>query len=204
MRDHDILARVCAGGGDAVKDERMGAFRLCFAIALLCAAAAYAFLLYPGLRADFSAAYHAYTILEKEKNAIAGVMLDPGGIEEKITDLQGQLVETRQIGTVTSVTVVDDIGGYLRHLDLELVSVTLGAPEAAGGVVTNEKQLVSLPVKITCRAPYDGGMYFLAALEESQSGTYRIDDFSFRTPAADAGETLDWNISVRLLYYGEL
>jgi hypothetical protein len=110
---------------------------------------------------------------------------------------------------------------------------TEASESSAGG-----ERLQALPIHIRCKATYDGGMYFIAVLENSETGAFRIDAFSFNAAgeaaaggipddgttgggvpggsisgggaAADgsAGESaayslLDWEISIRLLYYGE-
>jgi hypothetical protein len=177
-----------------MKDEHSTLFRVLFVLALAFALCAYAYFLYPPLRAEFSGNYHARIALEKEKDAIAEIMIDPGLISERITDMQGQLLETRPIKGLTPAGVVDDITRGIDRFGLELQSVTLGVPEAPGGAIADEPQLLSMPVVVRMRAPYDGGMYFIGSLEKSETGTYKIGDFSFKPaqPADAAGdETAD-------------
>ncbi|MDR2088323.1 MAG: hypothetical protein LBP73_03090 [Clostridiales Family XIII bacterium] len=168
-----------------MKDEHSTLFRVLFVLALAFALCAYAYFLYPPLRAQFSGNYHARIALEKEKDAIAEIMLDPGLISERITDMQGQLLETRPIKGLTPAGVVDDITRCIDRFGLELQSVTLGVPEAPGGAIADEPQLLSMPVVVQMRAPYDGGMYFIGSLEKSETGTYKIGEFSFK-PARPA------------------
>ncbi|MDR2132876.1 MAG: hypothetical protein LBP30_05955 [Clostridiales Family XIII bacterium] len=175
-----------------MKDERVALLRISFAVALAGVLCAYAYFLYPPLRAQFASNYHAHIALEKEKDAIAEIMLDPGLISERITDMQGQLLETRPIKGLTPAGVVDDITRDVDALGLELRSVVLGVPEAPGGAVTDEPQLLSMPVTVHVRASYDGGVRFVASLEKSETATYKIGSFSFEpAPAEDSGDAED-------------
>jgi hypothetical protein len=209
-----------------MKDEHSVLFRIAFALVLVVAILAYAYFLYSPLRTRLLGNYHERIALEKEKAAIAEIMLDPGLISERITDMQGQLLETRPIKGLTPAGVVDDITRGANRFGLELQSIVLGVPEAPGGTVVADTQLLSMPVTIRMKAPYDGGMYFVSSLEKSETGTYKIGDFSFE-PAkaeneADAGDAaddekrdaageggeddahpiLEWVLTVYLLYYG--
>lgn len=205
-----------------MKDEHGALFRIAFALALIAAIAAYAYFLYPPLRAQLTGNYHERVALEKEKDAISEIMLDPGLISERITDMQGQLLKTRPIKGLTPVGVVDDITRGTDRFGLELQSVVLGVPEAPGGAVADGPYLLSMPVTIHMKAPYDGGMYFIGSLEKSETGTYKIGGFSFEpareeaqaesgdaaegeSAAGDAAEAypiFEWVITVYLLYYG--
>jgi hypothetical protein len=204
-----------------MKDEHSALFRTAFALALVLALSAYAYFLYPPLRAQLSGNFHERLSLEKEKEAIAEIMLDPGLISERITDMQGQLLQTRPIKGLTPAGVTGDITRSIDRLGLELQSVSLGVPEAPGGTVAADApQLLSMPVTIRMRAPYDGGMYFVGSLEKSETGTYKIGAFSFELPEKEAPKTEDgdadgdadraedpypiyeWLITVYLLYYG--
>ena len=211
-----------------MKDEHSALFRIAFALVLIGAIAAYAYFLYPTLRAQLVGHYHERIALEKEKEAISEIMLDPGLISDRITDMQGRLLETRPIKGLTPAGVVDDITRGIDRFGLELQSVVLGVPEAPGGAVTDETQLLSMPVTVHMKAPYDGGMYFVGSLEKSETGTYKIGSFSFEPAreeaqtdtdgAAETGEEsesaaesagtaevypiFEWVITVYLLYYG--
>ncbi|MDR2356068.1 MAG: hypothetical protein LBE16_07720 [Clostridiales Family XIII bacterium] len=171
-----------------MKDEHSVLFRTAFVLALAGAIFAYAYFLYPSLRAQLASDYHERLSLEKEKTAIAEIMLDPGLISERITDMQGQLLKTRPIKGLTPAGVIDDITRIIDSLGLELQSVILGVPEVPGGAVSDEPQLLSMPVTIHMTASYDGGMYFIDSLEQSETGTYKIGGFSFK-PAAITGGT---------------
>jgi hypothetical protein len=210
-----------------VKDEHSALFRIIFALALIGALFAYAYFFYQPLRTQVLAGYREYLALEKEKDDIAEIMLDPGPISERITDLQGKLLETHPIKDLTPAGVVDNISQSIDKLDLTLQSVVLGVPEAPGGAAADAAQLLSMPVTIYMKAPYDGGMYFIGSLEKSETATYKIGEFSFKlaeeprpesaadeagdendreTGAAD-GENpypiFDWTITAYLLYYAE-
>jgi hypothetical protein len=208
-----------------MKDEHSVRIRIAFAFALIAALFAYAYFFYSPLRAQVAERYREHVALEKEKEAIAEIMLDPGLISERITDMEGQLLQTRPIKGLTPAGVIDDITRGIDGFGLELQNVVLGVPETPGGAVADAPQLLSMPVTIHMRAPYDGGMYFVGSLEKSETGTYKIGSFSIRPAAAvvpprgdsdgaavDDGETgaadeetypiFDWTITVYLLYYG--
>jgi hypothetical protein len=203
-----------------MRDGHRVLFRISFALVLIAALLAYAYFLYPPLRAQVMDSYHEHITLEKEKDAIAEIMLDPGLISERITDMQGQLRETRPIKGLTPAGVVDDITRNIDKFELELQSIVLGVPEAPGGVapggaVSDVPQLLSIPVTIYMKAPYAGGMYFIGSLEKSETGTYKMGKFSLnRTEAPQPDEAADaenvenphpifeWVITVYLLYYG--
>jgi hypothetical protein len=169
-----------------MKDEHSTLFRVAFSLVLAGAISAYAYFLYPPLRAELVGNYHERIAFEKEKEAISEIMLDPGLISDRITDMQGQLLETRPIKGLTPAGVVDDITRGIDRFGLTLQSVVLGVPEAPGGAVTDETQLLSMPVAIHMKAPYDGGMYFIGSLEKSETGTYKIGSFSFEPAKAEA------------------
>jgi hypothetical protein len=177
-----------------MKDEHSASFRIAFALALVLALLAYAYFLYPTLRARVTESYREHVALEKDKDAIAEIMLDPALISERITDMEGQLLETRPIKDLTPAGVVDDITRGTDRFGLELQGVVLGIPEAPGGAVADSTQLLSMPVTIHMKAPYDGGMYFIGSLEKSTVGTYKIGSFSFEPVAPDDavdGDTAD-------------
>jgi hypothetical protein len=206
-----------------MKDEHSALIRTCFALALIAALLAYAYFLYSPLRARVMESYREHISLEKEKTAIAEIMLDPGLISERITDMEGQLLKTRPIKGLTPAGVVDDITQSIDRFGLDLQSIILGVPEApGGGAVPDAPQLLSMPVTIYMKAPYDGGMYFVGSLEKSETGTYKIGDLSLspeeKPPVLDADAeenesdaraneikaytVFDWAITVYLLYYG--
>ncbi|MDR2296141.1 MAG: hypothetical protein LBD95_05020 [Clostridiales Family XIII bacterium] len=208
-----------------MKDEHSALFRIAFALVLIGAILAYAYFLYPPLRAELVGNYHEHVAFEKEKEAISEIMLDPGLISERITDMQGELLQTRPIKGLTPAGVVDDITRGTDRFGLELQSVVLGVPEAPGGAAADGPYLLSMPVTVHMKAPYDGGMYFIGSLEKSETGTYKIGSFSFEpaeaeAPAGEGAEGEDgaegadaenaaeaypifaWVITVYLLYYG--
>jgi hypothetical protein len=173
-----------------MKDEHSAKVRIAFAVALLAALLAYAYFLYSPLRAQLAGNIHERLALEKEKDAIAEIMLDPGLISERITDMQGQLLETRPIKGLTPAGVIEDVTRVTDKFGLELQSVSLGVPETpVVAVVADAPRLLSMPVTIRMKAPYDGGMYFLGSLEKSETGTYKIGAFSFELPVAEPPQT---------------
>ncbi|MDR1572819.1 MAG: hypothetical protein LBS24_00715 [Clostridiales Family XIII bacterium] len=175
-----------------MKDAHSALFRFAFALALVIALSSYAYFLYPPLRAQLSGNMHERLALEKEKDGIAEIMLDPGLISERITDMQGQLLQTRPIKDLTPAGVTSDITRSIDEFGLELQSVSLGVPEAPGGaVVADMPLLLSMPVTIRMKAPYDGGMYFVSSLEKSETGTYKIGAFSFELSEKEAPQAGD-------------
>jgi hypothetical protein len=208
-----------------MKDEHSVLFRIAFALALAGALFAYAYFLYPSLRTQFANNCRARAAIEKEKEAVAEIMIDPGLISERITDMQGKLTETRPIKGLTPAGVADDITKNTDKLGIGLQSIVLGVPEAPGGEMADGLQLLLMPVTVRMTATYDEGARFVDALEKSETGTYKIGSFSFepaRTEsdgadtdadtddakkpgdedAAEAQPTLEWIITVYLLYYG--
>ncbi|MDR1247083.1 MAG: hypothetical protein LBK57_08665 [Clostridiales Family XIII bacterium] len=205
-----------------MKDEHSALIRTVFALALISVLLAYTYFFYSPLRARVMESYREHVSLEKEKAAIAEIMLDPGLISERITDMEGQLLETRPIKGLTPAGVVGDITQGIDRFGLELQRIVLGVPEApGGGAVADAPQLLSMPVTIYMKAPYDGGMYFMGSLEKSETGTYKIGGFSLESEGmplsgADAEEgaegerasenkayiVFDWIITAYLLYYG--
>jgi hypothetical protein len=164
-----------------MKDEHSVPIRLAFAFVLIAVLLAYAYFLYSPLRARVMDSYREHISLEKEKDDIAEIMLDPGLISERITDMEGQLLETRPIKGLTPAGVVDDITRSIDRFGLDLQNIVLGVPEAPGSAaVTDAPRLLSMPVTIHMTAPYDGGMYFLGSLEKSETGTYKIGGFSLK------------------------
>ncbi|MDR3295430.1 MAG: hypothetical protein LBT26_06345 [Clostridiales Family XIII bacterium] len=210
-----------------MRDEYSVKLRVLFAVLLACALAAYAWFLYPSLHAGVSEKYRSYLFLEREKAAIAQIMVNPEEIGENIKELQAKLVEARQIGTLTPAEALNDINDSLSELGLEPDSISLGQAIAAAEVMSDGKTLREQPVIVRFRGTYDGGMYFLAALEKNETGTYKIDDFSFlpaepaETEEAEGSEKaeeggagdetgdedgyrlFDWFVTARLLYYGD-
>jgi hypothetical protein len=167
-----------------MKDEHSVPIRIAFSFVLIAVLLGYAYFFYSPMRAQVAESYREHVALEKEKEAIDEIMLDPGLISERITDMEGQLLETRPIKGLTPAGVVDDITQSIDRFGLELQNVVLGVPETPGGAVTDAPQLFSMPVIIHMRAPYDGGMYFVGSLEKSETGTYKIGSFSIRPVAA--------------------
>jgi hypothetical protein len=192
-----------------MKDEHSVPIRLAFALFLVAVIFAYAYFLYSPLRERVMDEYLKHIAFEKEKDGIAEIMLNPGLISERITDMEGQLLETRPIKDLSPAGVVADITLSIDRFGLELQNIVLGVPETpAGGAVADAPRLLSLPVTIHMKAPYDGGMYFLGSLEKSETGTYKIGRFSLRRAEPDAAgaddpyPVFEWTVTVYLLYYG--
>jgi hypothetical protein len=170
-----------------MKDERGVLIRIAFALILIVAVLAYARFLYSPLRASVLESYREHIALVKEKKAIAEIMADPGLISERITDMEGQLLETRPIKNLTPVGVVDDVTRVIDDLGLDLQSIVLGVPESPTGAgAPDAPTLLSTPLTIYMKASYDGGMYFVSSLEKSETGTYKIGGFSIRRPETAA------------------
>jgi hypothetical protein len=188
-----------------MKDEFIGKARIIFAVAVACALGAYAYFLYPSLRADFSELSLEYLALENEKGAIGALMLDPKAAKERIADMRAQIAGTRKVGRLAAEAAVDDIMGHIARLGIDSGAVEPGEPEELRQEVgSSNRPLLSLPLTISFRSSYDGGMYLIAALEDSGAGSYVIDDFSLAAADGEAGqELMDWIISARLICHGE-
>ncbi|MDR1572055.1 MAG: hypothetical protein LBS32_05970 [Clostridiales Family XIII bacterium] len=187
-----------------MKDEYLGIARTVFAVALACAIGAYAYFLYPPLREAFADLKLEYAALENERRAIGDVMLDPGAVEGRIAAMRAEIDGMRKVGGLTADAAAGDIMGHMGRLGIARGTVALGEPETLMQEAGDPgRQLLSLPLTIRCRSAYDGGMYLIAALEDSDAGTYVIDDFSFVAAEGDGAEgVLDWTISARLICRG--
>jgi hypothetical protein len=170
-----------------MKDEHRVLFRIAFVFVLAAALFAYAYFLYPPLRAQLASNYHARSAIEKEKEAIAEIIIDPSLISERIADLQEKLSETRSIKDLTPAGVIKDITRNADRFGLDLQSIVLGASEAQDGTGADGRQLLAMPITVYIKAPYDGGMYFIGSLEKSETGNYKIGAFSFEPAQTESG-----------------
>lgn len=187
-----------------MKDNRITVFKVLFIVILFAAIAAYVYFLYPVFKTNFEAYYFEYQVLEKEKSSIAEVMVNPEAVKEEIAGLKTELEEWDDIGYLTQATLADDIAQNAEELGVKIENISIGKPEIVGKARPDGEQLLSVPAEIICTTPYDGGMYFIGFFEKSTKGAYRIDKFSFESvEEGDASDDLEWNIQLRLLYYGD-
>ena len=188
-----------------MKDEYLGVIRIVFAVAAVCAVGAYAYFLYPSLKNGFSAASLEYLALENEKTAIGEIMIYPERAGENISDAEARLAAIREVGDLTAETAADDIMRSVRLLGIELDTIVIGTSSLLRQDAGGEESLFSLPMTIRCKSSYDAGMYLIAEMENSDRGSYVIDDFSFTPPEGEeSSDFMIWAISVRLIYHGEI
>jgi hypothetical protein len=146
-----------------------------------------------------------YSLMKDERHKLESILSDPVKTAADIEDLQRRLEETlrqKQSGKVAPHEAEEDVAGYMEALGLLPGSIEPGNPGSSFGWDARPWDLMALPVRIRFQAGYTDGTALVDALEQATAGDYRVDRFTLMPAGTGVAGMFDWDLSVRLLYYG--